>query len=199
MKKIVLSIFVVGALMFTSCKKATEGAKELKDVTTEAAGTVTNEAKDAANTVTEGAKEVVTTVEDGVSDAANAVTEGAKKAATTVADGASNAADAVAKGAESAVEGAKEAVSGAKDSALEGVTIPEFSNEAVTENLTKYAAYAKNYIAANGNMAKIAALAPKGAALLAKGKELASKLNVSELAKYKSVLSTIQSKMAASK
>ena len=174
--------------MFSSCKKATEGAKELKDATTEAAGTVANEAKDAANVVAEGA-----------SDAANAVADGAKEAATKVKDGATDAANAVVEGAESAVEGAKEAVSGAKDSALEGVTIPEFSNEAVTENLTKYAAYAKNYIAANGNMAKIAALAPKGAALLAKGKELASKLNVSELAKYKSVLSTIQSKMAASK
>ncbi|MCL7764291.1 hypothetical protein MPF19_12765 [Polaribacter sp. Z014] len=188
MKKIVLSIFVVGALMFSSCKKATEGAKELKDATTEAAGTVANEAKDAANVVAEGA-----------SDAANAVADGAKEAATKVKDGATDAANAVVEGAESAVEGAKEAVSGAKDSALAGITIPSFANEAVTKNLTEYATYAKDYIAANGNLGKISALAPKGAALLAEGKKLASKLDASELMKYKSVLSTIQSKMAPSK
>ena len=141
MRKIVLSIMVVGALLATSCK----GEKK--------------EAKDAA-------KEVVTKVE---------------------------------KETEKVVEDTKDAVSDMIDSALEGVKIPSFSNEAVTENLKAYASYAKDYIAANGNVGKISALAPKGAALLAKGKELASKLDVKEMAKYKSVLSSIQSKMAPAK
>ena len=125
---------------------------------------------------------------DATTDAASKVTEGAKDAAGTVADGAKDAANAV-------VDKATEMVS----SALEGDSIPAFANEAVTKNLTEYAGYAKDYIAANGNLGKISALAPKGAALLAKGKELASKLDVKEMAKYKSVLSAIQSKMAPSK
>jgi len=137
MKKIVLSIFVVGALLATSCKGE---KKDVKSITKEV--------------VTEVKKEVVTKVEDVK----------------------------------------KEVVS-----ALEGVTIPSFSNAAVTENLTQYAAYAKDYIAANGNVVKIAGMAKKGADLLAKGKELASKLDVKEMTSYKSVLSAIQSKMAPAK
>ena len=99
-------------------------------------------------------------------------------------------------------EGVKEVVDGVKKdiaSALEGVTIPNFSNEAVTKNLTEYAQYAKNYVDAKGNLAKITGMAAKGASLMKQGKELASKLDASELTKYKSVLSQIQSKMAPSK
>ncbi|PQJ71884.1 hypothetical protein [Polaribacter butkevichii] len=177
MKKIVLSLLVVGSLLATSCKEAKKGATDLKDATVETAGKAA----------------------DATTEAAGAVAEGAKEAAGTVAEGATDAANAVVEGAENAVEGVKDAVSDAKDSALAGITIPSFSNEAVTKNLTEYAAYAKDYIAANGNLAKISALAPKGAALLAKGKELASKLDAKEMAKYKSVLSAIQSKMAPSK
>jgi len=44
---------------------------------------------------------------------------------------------------------------------------------------------------------KLAALAPKGAELLAKGKELASTLDTAELTKYKSALSAIQAKMTS--
>ena len=124
---------------------------------------------------------------DATTDAAGAVADGAKEAVGTVADEAKDAANAV-------VDKASKMVS----SALEGVSIPSFSNEAVTKNLTDYAAYAKDYIDAKGNLGKISTLAPKGAALLAKGKELASKLDVKEMAKYKSVLSAIQSKMAPS-
>ena len=141
MKKIVLSVMVVGTLLATSCKG------EKKDV------------KDAA-------KEVVTKVE---------------------------------KETEKVVEETKKEVSEMIESALEGVKIPSFSNEAVTENLKAYASYAKEYIAANGNLGKISAMASKGAGLLAKGKELASKLDEKEMAKYKSVLSAIQAKMAPSK
>ncbi|MDX6746434.1 hypothetical protein SHK09_06500 [Polaribacter sp. PL03] len=188
MKKIVLSVLVAGSLLATSCKEVKKGATDLKDATVETADKAADATTEAAGAVANGAK-----------DAAGKVVDGAKDAANTVAEGAKDAANAVVEGAENAVEGAKEAVSSSKDSALAGVTIPSFSNEAVTKNLTEYAAYAKDYIAANGNLAKISALAPKGAALLAKGKELASKLDVKEMAKYKSVLAAIQSKMAPSK
>lgn len=141
MKKIVLSMMVVGALLATSCKGE---KKEVKDA----------------------AKEVVTKVE---------------------------------KETEKVVEDTKKVVLDMVDSALEGVKIPTFSNEAVTENLKAYASYAKEYIDAKGNLAKITAMATKGADLLKKGKELAAKLDEKEMAKYKSVLSAIQSKMAPAK
>ena len=176
MKKIVLSVLVAGSLLATSCKEVKKGASDLKDVTVETAGSAVDATTDAAGVVADGAKDAAGTVVDGAKDAAGAVVEGTKDAANAVADKAS------------------EMVS----SALEGVSIPSFTNEAVTKNLTDYAAYAKDYIAAKGNLGKISALAPKGAALLAKGKELASKLDVKEMAKYKSVLSAIQSKMAPS-
>ncbi|MCL7753939.1 hypothetical protein [Polaribacter sp. Z022] len=100
------------------------------------------------------------------------------------------------------VEETKEVVEEVKKgltSALEGITIPSFSNEAVSKNLLEYSQYAKNYIDAKGNLAKITGMASKGASLLKQGKELASKLDASELTKYKSVLSQIQAKMAPSK
>jgi hypothetical protein len=146
------------------------------------------EVKKGATDLKDATVETAGSAVDATTDAAGAVADGAKDAAGTAVDGAKDAANAV-------VDKASEMVS----SALEGVSIPSFANEAVTKNLTEYAAYAKDYIAANGNLAKISALAPKGAALLAKGKELASKLDVKEMAKYKSVLSAIQSKMAPSK
>lgn len=134
------------------------------------------------------AKKGATDLKDATVETTGKAVEATKEAATTVVDGVKDTAEAIV-----------DKVEGEQESALEGITIPTFSNEAVTENLTKYAAYAKEYIAANGNLGKISALAPKGAELLAKGKELASKLDAKELAKYKSVLSAIQSKMAPSK
>ena len=144
MKKIVLSVLVIGGLVFTSCMSEKKDVKE-----------VTKEIK----------KEVVKT-EEAVKEEAKDVVEKVKKEIA---------------------------------SALEGVTIPEFSNEAVTKNLQAYAQYAKDYVAANGNVVKITGMAAKGASLLKEGKALASKLDASELTKYKSVLSQIQSKMAPSK
>ena len=146
------------------------------------------EVKKGATDLKDATVETAGSAAAATTDAAGAVVDGAKEAGSAVADGAKDAANAV-------VNKATEAVS----SALGGVSIPSFANEAITKNLTEYAAYAKDYIAANGNLAKISALAPKGAALLAKGKELASKLNVQDMAKYKSVLSAIQSKMAPAK
>ena len=146
MKKIVLSIFVIGALVFTSCKSE---KKDVKEITTEVEKEVVKSEKKVIE-VKEDVKEVV---------------EEVKKEIT---------------------------------SALEGITIPNFSNEAVTKNLTEYAQYAKDYIGAKGNLVKITGMAAKGASLMKQGKELASKLDASELTKYKSVLSQIQSKMAPS-
>lgn len=139
--------------------------------------TACKEAKKGANELKDATVETVENVATSTTDAAN-----------TVADGAKDAANAV-------VDKATEMVS----SALDGVSIPAFANEAVTENLKAYAAYAKDYIAANGNLGKISAMASKGASLLAKGKELAADLSTEDLAKYKSVLSAIQAKMAPSK
>jgi len=195
MKKIVLSALVVGSLLATSCKEAKKEATDLKDATVEttvkaadATKEATDKVVDAAGTIAEGSKEAAKGAVEEVKGAADAVVDGAKDAATSVAEGAKDAVDAV-------VDKANDMVS----SELEGVSIPTFSNEAVTKNLTEYASYAKDYIAAKGSAIKIAALAPKGAAILAKGEELTSSLNVEEAAKYKSVLTAINSKIAASK
>ena len=140
MKKIVLSVLVIGGLVFTSCKSEKKDTKEVEKVVVKTEKVV---------------KEKVEEVKGDVS---------------------------------------KELIS-----AIEGITIPNFSNEAVTQNLLAYAQYAKNYVDAKGNIAKITGMAAKGASLLKQGKELASKLDASELTKYKSVLSQIQAKMAPSK
>lgn len=155
MKKIVLSVLVVGSLLATSCKEVKKGATDLKDATVE----TTNSAA-AATT-----------------EAAGAVVDGAK--ATT---------DAVVDKAASAVT-----------SALAGIEIPSFANEAVTKNLTEYAAYAKDYLAANGNVAKITALAAKGQELAKKGAELIPSLSKEDQAKYSKTLTAIMSKMAPAK
>jgi len=146
------------------------------------------EAKKGATDLKDVTVETAGSAVDATTDAANAVVDGAKNAAGTVVDGAKDAANAV-------VSEAKEGLT----SAIEGVTIPAFSNEAVSKNLLEYAQYAKNYVDANGNVAKISAMASKGASILKQGKELASKLDASELTKYKSVLSKIQAKMAPAK
>ena len=147
MKKLVLSILAVGALVFTSCKS------ETKDATKAVEKVVVETKKETVEKVNEVKKEVVEVVDE------------AKKGLT---------------------------------SAIEGITIPSFSNEAVSKNLLEYAQYAKNYVDAKGNLAKITGMASKGASLLKEGKALASKLDAKELSKYKSVLSAIQSKMAPS-
>jgi hypothetical protein len=146
------------------------------------------EVKKGAADLTDATLETVDKAADTTTDAAGAVVDGAKDASDALVDGAKDAANAVVDKATSMVS-----------SALEGVSIPAFSNEAVTENLKEYATYAKDCIAADGKLGKLAALAPKGASLLAKGKELASSLKPEEMAKYKSILSAIQSKMASAK
>ena len=151
MKKVILSVFVVGALLATSCKNAKEETKATTDAAVEA---------------TEKAAEAT------------------KEAATKVVEK-----------TEAAVEKATEAVK----SALEGVTIPEFKDEKVGEYLNNYATYAKDYIAAKGDVLKNAELAKKGVELAAKGKEIAGSLDAEGMKKFNSVMTAIQPKMAPAK
>lgn len=67
MKKVILTVLVAGSLLATSCKKATEASKELKE-TTEAA------VKEGATVVTEGTKEVVAKTTEAVKSVLEGVT-----------------------------------------------------------------------------------------------------------------------------
>ncbi len=151
MKKVILSVFVVGALLATSCKKEKEAVKDTAETTVETVEKAATETKDATTKVVEGA--------------------------------------------EAAVDKATEAVK----SALDGVTIPSFGNEKVEAHLNNYATYAKEYIAAKGDVLKNAELAKKGVELAAKGKELVGTLDAEGVKKFNSVMSAIQSKMAPAK
>ena len=144
MKKIVLSVLVVGALLVTSCKGEKKDAKE----------------------AVEGAK-----------------TEMKKEV----------------KKVEEKVEEVKKEVSDMVDSALDGIKIPNFENAEVTKHLQSYASYAKDYIAAKGDVLKNAKLAKQGVELAKKGKELLGSLDAESAKKFKSVMSAIQSKMAPAK
>ncbi|WP_298782406.1 hypothetical protein [uncultured Polaribacter sp.] len=148
MKKVLLSMMVVGALLATSCKS--EKKSTLESV------------KDAK---TEMKKELVKKVEE----------------------------------VEEVVEETKTDVSNMINSAIEGVSIPKFENEAVTEHLQTYATYAKDFIAAKGDVLKNAKLAKQGVELAAKGKELLGSLDAESATKFKSVLNAIKSKMASVK
>ena len=87
----------------------------------------------------------------------------------------------------------------AVESALDGVTIPSFDNKEVEEHLKSYATYAKDYIAAKGDVVKNAALAKKGVELANKGAELVKNLDDEGKKKFNSVMSAIQAKMAPAK
>lgn len=131
------------------------------------------------------AKEAGSDLKDATVEATDKATDVAKDAAKVVQEGAENV-----------VEDVKQAVSGNTDSALEGVSIPEFENAEVTKHLKAYATYAKDYIAAKGDVLKNAKLAKEGVELAKKGKELLANLNEESAKKFKSVMSAIQSKMA---
>ena len=200
-------MLVAGALLATSCKEAKKEATDLKNATVETTKAAAEGAKDAAGHAVDGAKDAAGNVINGAKDAAGHVVEGAKDAAGNVNNGAKDVAGHAVEGAKDAagnvVNGAKDAAKHMTDkasdmanSALSGVNIPVLSNRAVTENLTAYAANAKELIAAKGNVIKTTKLAKKGAELLDEGKKLSSKLKPAELTKYKSALSAIQSKIA---
>jgi hypothetical protein len=184
MKKVILSVMVAGTLLATGCKKAAEAGKDMKDATVEAANTAADATKDAATTVVDGAKDAANTAVDATKDAATTVVDGAKDATNAVVDGAKNMADK----ATSVVE-----------SAIGGVSIPEFKNPEVTKHLQSYATYAKDYIAAKGDVLKSAKLAKQGVSLATKGKELLGSLDAESATKFKSVMNAIQSKMAPAK
>lgn len=152
MKKVILSAFVVGSLVATSCKKAKEVSK------------------DAVNKTEKVAKETVKKVEKVIDTNVGEVSAASKKL---------NAAIEVAKGM--------------------GVNIPSFEKPELTQNLADYAVYAKDYIAAKGNVAAITKLAPKGAELLKKGQELLKGADDATVKKFKTVLTALQAKMAPSK
>ena len=105
----------------------------------------------------------------------------------------------VEKEVETKVEETTKEVTDMVASALEGVTIPTFENVEVTKHLQTYASYAKDYIAAKGDVLKNAELAKQGVALATKGKELLGSLDVESAKKFKSVMNAIQSKMAPAK
>lgn len=124
--------------------------------------------------------------------------KGEKKEATKTVEGAKTEVTKKAEKVEAKTEEATKEVSGMVASALEGISIPKFENAKVTEHLQSYASYAKDYIAAKGDVLKKPALVKKGAQLLAQGKNLVANLDDKSVAKFKSVMSKIQSKMAPS-
>lgn len=80
-----------------------------------------------------------------------------------------------------------------------GIDIPTFDKAELTQNLGDYALYAKDYIAAKGNVAQISKLAPKGAELLKKGQELLKGADAATVTKFNTALTALQSKMAPAK
>ena len=125
-------------------------------------------------------------------------TEAATKAVDATTNAATKAVDATTDAATKAVD----ATTGAATKALgtmEGVTIPEFKDPKVGEYLKSYSQYAKDYIAANGNVAAITKLAPKGAELASKMKQIAGSLDTESAMKFSKVMTAIQSKMAPAK
>lgn len=66
MKKVILSVFVVGALLATSCKKAKEDAKDVKDAVEEVANDAAEATEDAATKTVEAVEEAVETVKSAI-------------------------------------------------------------------------------------------------------------------------------------
>ena len=95
-------------------------------------------------------------------------------------------------------EGTKK-VSDMLESALEGVSIPKFEDPKVGEFLQGYATHAKEYIEAKGDVLKNAKLAKKSVEYATKAKDIVANLDEESTAKFKSVMSAIQSKMAPAK
>ena len=66
MKKVILSVFVVGALLATSCKNAKEEAKDAKDAVEEVANDAAEATEDAATKTVEAMEEAVESVESAI-------------------------------------------------------------------------------------------------------------------------------------
>ncbi len=74
MKKVILSVFVVGALLATSCKKAKEEAKDVKDAAVEAVENTADATKDAATKVVDGVEAAADKAVEAVQSAIEGVT-----------------------------------------------------------------------------------------------------------------------------
>ena len=96
---------------------------------------------------------------------------------------------------ETVVKETKEAVK----SAIEGIEIPEFNSPKAAKFLQSYSQYAKDYIAAKGDVLKNAKLAKRGVELAGEGKKIATTLDAKGVKKFNSVMVAIQSKMAPAK
>ncbi len=172
MKKVILSVLVVGSLLATSCKKAKKAGNELKESTENVVNKTTEATKNAANEVVDATKKAVEKTGEKVEEVGKKIEEAVIDTKT-----------------EQAIAVAKEM----------GIEIPTFKKPELTQNLANYAVYAKDYLATKGNVTEIAKLAPKGKELLTKGKELLNGLDAETTKKYTAVLNAIQSKMAPSK
>ncbi len=126
---------------------------------------------------------------DKAVDAAAEVTE---KTAEAVTDAATDATTKVVEKAEEVVDKAAESVK----STIDDITIPSFDNEKVEQHLKNYAAYAKEYIAAKGDVVGNSDLAKKGIELASKGSELLKTLDAESVKKFNGIISAIQAKMA---
>ena len=169
MKKVILSALVVASLLATSCKKAKETGNDLKEGT---------------NAVVEGTKEGLKEGAEGLKEGADAMKEGLKEGAESLKEGA---------------EAMKDKAGAMMKSAVAGVDIPKFEDPKVGEHLQSYSEYAKDYIAKGKDAYKDVALVKKGADLLAKGQEMVKGLDAESAAKFNSVITAIQSKMAPAK
>ncbi len=121
--------------------------------------------------------------------------EAASDAKTTTENVVKETEDAAKKVVEETKETVTEAA-GEVQSALEGITIPEFKNPKITEFLKTYSEYAKEYLSANGDVAKITKLSAKGAELSKQGQALSGALDAESAPKYAKVMQAIMSKMA---
>lgn len=84
MKKLVLSVLVVVALVMTSCGKAKEAADKTADAAKEAVEKTGDAVKNAADKTADAAKEAVEKTGEAVKEGAEAVKEGAEKVADAV-------------------------------------------------------------------------------------------------------------------
>ncbi len=185
MKKVILSVLVVGSLLATSCKKVKEGANAVKEGTESVVEKTGDAVKEGANAVKEGAEKTVDAGANVVKDGVDAVKEGA---------------NAVKEGAEGAVKAGADAVKGgvnAVKDAVASITIPDFGNEKVNAYAKSYTEYAKEYISAKGNVLK-GGLAQKGQELATKGQEVMKGLDAGTAKKLGTFISQLNEKMVAS-
>lgn len=75
------------------------------------------------------------------------------------------------------------------------IEIPQFSDDAVKENLKEYSLFARNYIAAKGDSETLESLAVEGKEILKEGREMVAKLPKTDQDAYAKTIALIQAKM----